>query len=300
MNPKGLVSLLLRSRDASHDISITRDAHESAPENWLQLCDYARVLARYERWKELDALASGVDFQKTFPHAWPQHLHDLDAFERRTFLEVALIACQSPASIAQLCRSVRYVVKNNIAGDFVECGVYKGASIVAMIRTLQDLGSERRIWLYDTFEGMPEPEPIDQFYAVGEHDGGLGSWEKTKRHDGSGGSDWVYAPIEEVRHHINATNYPARLLNYVKGKVEDTIPARAPLDIALLRLDTDFYRSTRHELEQLYPRLMRAGVLILDDYGAYSGAQKAADEFFQTTPFHMARIDEHVRIGVKT
>jgi O-methyltransferase len=85
----------------------------------------------------------------------------------------------------------------------------------------------------------------------------------------------------------------------VKGKVEDTIPANIPERIALLRLDTDFYRSTRHELEHLYPRLERGGVLIIDDYGAYVGARQATDEYFASRPFLLNRIDEHVRCGVK-
>ena len=292
--------MLLKTLRRLHDIGVTRAAYEARPDSWLQICDYARTLARYEKWAELDALTAGVDFKTTFAHSWPVHLHDLDAFERRVFMEVAIISCQTPAAIAQLCRSVRYIVSNRIDGDLVECGVYKGASIIAMIRTLQDLGERRRIWLYDTFEGMPMPEPIDKFYAEDSvHDGGLRSWEVTKRDDGSGGSDWVYAAIEEVRHHVSGAGYDDSLLSYVKGKVEDTIPSDTPERIALLRLDTDFYRSTRHELEHLYPKLERGGVLIIDDYGAYAGARQATDEYFSSRPFLLNRIDEHVRCGVK-
>ena len=69
-------------------------------------------------------------------------------------------------------------------------------------------------------------------------------------------------------------------IHFVEGKVEDTIPAHAPERIALLRLDTDWYESTRHELEHLYPRLSRGGVLIIDDYGHWQGARQAVDEYF--------------------
>lgn len=225
-------------------------------------------------------------------------LYDVTEAERAICNDIS--ACQSMESLVQLCRSMEYVVKYGIKGDLVECGVFKGGSIVVMIRMLQALGVQRRIWLYDTFEGMPKPEAVDIIRGAWEvHDGGLKSWEIYKRDDGSGGSNWVYCPIDEVRKYVLATGYPEELLTFVKGKVEDTIPGAMPDRIALLRLDTDFHSSTRHELIHLYPALERGGVLIIDDYGAYASVQKATDEYFSSVPFHLARVDEHVRCGVK-
>jgi hypothetical protein len=79
------------------------------------------------------------------------------------------------------------------------------------------------------------------------------------------------------------TGYPPERIHYHAGKVEDTIPAGAPAEIALLRLDTDWYESTRHELEHLYDRVPAGGVIIADDYATWQGARKAVDEFLERT-----------------
>src|SRR5437773_5710167 len=99
-----------------------------------------------------------------------------------------------------------------------------------------------------------------------------------------------------------ATGYPTAKLHFVQGMVEETIPATVPARIAILRLDTDWYQSTRHELEHLYPLVSHIGVLIVDDYGYWKGARKAVDEYFARaqTPMLLHRIDSAGRIGVKT
>jgi O-methyltransferase len=104
-----------------------------------------------------------------------------------------------------------------------------------------------------------------------------------------------------VKETIERTGYPSSLLIYVKGLIEETVPAEAPERIALLRLDTNFYASTRHELEHLYPRLSTGGVLILDDYGGQVGSRRATDEYFaKLNPrVLLMRIDENVRALVK-
>jgi O-methyltransferase len=98
-----------------------------------------------------------------------------------------------------------------------------------------------------------------------------------------------------------ATGYPRERIHFVKGMVEDTLPQEAPEQVALLRLDTDFYKSTKHELVHLYPRISRGGILILDDYGVFRGAQQATDEYFRECDVEMflTRVDEAVRLGVK-
>jgi hypothetical protein len=262
------------------------------------------TLARYRLTAEGDAeglnkLASAIDFT-VFSDMRPTPFHDLTPLERRIYLEVFQITAQMPEAMAQLCRSVRYVIDSGIAGDFVECGVYKGSSIIAIIRTLQDLGvTNRRIWLFDTFQGMTEPEPVDRFYSEDET-AARRDWEERKLADG--GSEWVRAPLDEVRDRVLATGYPKEMLSFVKGPVEETIPGTMPEQIALLRLDTDFYRSTKHELVHLYPRLSPGGPLIIDDYGAYDGCRLATDEYFQEQGMNvlLARIDEHVRMLVKS
>jgi O-methyltransferase len=162
----------------------------------------------------------------------------------------------------------------------VECGVWKGGSVLAMILALQRLGiDDREIWLYDTFEGMTEPT---------EHDTSTidppasTSWAAAAAR-GRRAYDHFFAPevfgLAQVQALLAETGYPEHLIHFVAGPVEQTIPDRLPEQVAVLRLDTDWYESTRHELEYLYPRLASGGVLIIDDYGHWDGARKAVDEY---------------------
>ena len=112
---------------------------------------------------------------------------------------------------------------------------------------------------------------------------------------------WCYAPLDAVREAVLSSGYPSRKITFVKGRVEDTLPQAAPEKIAILRLDTDWYESTRHELETLYPRLVRGGVLILDDYGHWQGAKKAVDEYIEKNDLKLflSRTDYTGRVAIK-
>lgn len=206
------------------------------------------------------------------------------------------------ARMQALIDSVRYVAGRGIEGAFAECGVWLGGSVLCMIRTLQDVGvDDRDIWLYDTFEGMTEPTEADTTpYGQGS---ALELWRNAEAEGETLWPFWFGADTfseERVRELLHATGYPPERLHFVRGKVEDTIPAQAPERIALLRLDTDWYESTRHELEHLYPRLAPAGVLILDDYGHWDGARRAVDEYFAGRDrVLLTRIDYAARILVK-
>jgi O-methyltransferase len=176
---------------------------------------------------------------------------------------------------------VRHCVRRELPGAFVECGVWKGGAVLAMLLALQQEGrADRDVYLFDTFEGMTEPSPEDRsaFEAPA-----LETWREARD---AGGRAWpeVFGPQafgeDHVRETLSASGYPAERLRFVRGRVEDTLPGRAPERIALLRLDTDWYESTRHELEHLYPRLCDGGVLIIDDYGHWEGARRAVDEYF--------------------
>jgi O-methyltransferase len=225
---------------------------------------------------------------------------DFTDVEKSTYLKSAMNLCGGPEAIVSLIRAVEYVVRNNIPGALVECGVFMGGNIEVMIRVLQSMQvDDRDIYLYDTFAGMPQPDARD--------DEGLGgamkiSWEAHRTDaDGTSGSDWMRATVETVRQRIEPLGYPAQRLHFVKGMVEDTIPGVAPETIAILRLDTDFYSSTKHELKHLYPRLAPGGILIIDDYGAIPGARLAADEYASENHlgWFLHRVDPHVRLMVK-
>jgi len=112
---------------------------------------------------------------------------------------------------------------------------------------------------------------------------------------------WAYSPLEEVKRNLRLTGYDESRITYIQGKVEDTIPVRASERIALLRLDTDWYESTYHELVHLYPRLSVGGVLIIDDYGHWQGARRAVDQYIEENRLKILlnRIDYTGRIAVK-
>jgi hypothetical protein len=206
------------------------------------------------------------------------------------------------ARLQALVDAVRYCEQRGIDGSFVECGVWRGGSVLAMLLTLQELGATGRdVYLFDTFEGMTEP---------GEHDvspldpPARETWETNTA---TGERSWseLFAPEifneDDVRATVLGTGYPADRIHFVKGPVEETLPANAPERIALLRLDTDWYESTRAEMEHLYPNLVSGGVLIVDDYGHWEGARRAVEEHFEAhgSPLLLSRIDYTGRIGVK-
>jgi hypothetical protein len=181
-----------------------------------------------------------------------------------------------PERINALIRAVRYVAQHGITGDIVECGVWRGGSMMAVARTLLALNqADRGLYLFDTFEGMTEPGADDLTM-----DGVPAARALAGRQlPGVTMGDWLRASLDEVQGNLAGTGYPGHLLHFVKGKIQETIPGFAPASIAILRLDTDWYDSTRHELEHLMPRLTDGGVLIVDDYGDWAGARKATDDY---------------------
>ena len=202
-----------------------------------------------------------------------------------------------------LIDAVRYCERRRIPGAFAECGVWRGGSVLAMIGVLQELGADHRdIYLYDTFEGMTEPTELDTSPIDGS---AAEAWAASKSDAAHPWRAVFFDPSlvneDAVRETVLASGYPARRVHFVPGPVERTLPAAAPESLALLRLDTDWYESTRHELSHLYPRLAPGGVLIVDDYGHWDGCRKAVDEYFERSaePLLLARIDYAGRIAVK-
>ncbi|MBK8207349.1 MAG: class I SAM-dependent methyltransferase [Planctomycetes bacterium] len=178
--------------------------------------------------------------------------------------------------VLSLIHAVRYVINAGIPGDIVECGVWKGGSMMAIARTLLTAGvQDRELYLFDTYEGMSTPTAKDVNHKG--HDARQ-VFDDTKFSDREG-SDWCYAALDEVKANLARIGYPAARIHYIRGKVEDTLPAAAPEQIALLRLDTDWYESTLHEMRTLYPRLVPGGVLIIDDYYTWQGSKDAVDEY---------------------
>lgn len=221
---------------------------------------------------------------------------DLPSEFKQIYARCAPFTMTSPERMYGLYEAVRHVIRDGVAGDVVECGVWRGGSSMLAAETLLMLGQSRDIWLYDTFEGMPEPSERDvdhQGLQVAER------WDEIKRDRSS--NVLALASREEAETNLARTALPSERLHFVAGRVEATIPAETPERIAILRLDTDWFDSTYHELVHLYPRLAVGGVLIVDDYGHWQGARAAVDRYFDEIgggPL-LTRLDYTGRLAVK-
>jgi O-methyltransferase len=202
----------------------------------------------------------------------------------------------SPERAHATYRACRYVARYNIAGCFAECGVFKGGmAMLAALVFAKYADATRDIILFDTFSGMTAPSEIDM-----------------SRHGVSAATynpEMVKSSLDEVRHNLAETRYPWHRLHFIEGDVCATlrIPLNVPNSIAILRLDTDWYDSTRTELEVLYEKVSPGGVVLVDDYGYWLGARKAVDEFIERLPdpVYLCRTDDtgiefvkpHIRAG---
>lgn len=188
-----------------------------------------------------------------------------------------------------LYEAVRYVSLSKITGDIVECGVWKGGSMLIAAHTLAGLGdTDRTLWLYDTFEGMTPPGAADVPVA------GIGADHFYK-------APKLRAGVNEAKATMALSGYPEDRIDYIVGDVRDSLQVMRPKSIALLRLDTDWYDSTKVELEALYDLVVPGGVVLFDDYGHWLGSKQAIDEFFASRGEHplLHRMDYSGRVMVK-
>lgn len=177
----------------------------------------------------------------------------------------------SPARMKRLYEAVVEINKKQLEGSFVECGVFKGGSVMNMALTQLNFNKLVHIYLYDTFEGMTPQGQYDINHK------GVSADRILKNP-----SKMCICSLEQVKNNLKLTGYPAEFLHFRKGDVAHTLQEDPPNKISLLRLDTDWYESTKIELEILYPKLVKGGILILDDYGYWKGAKKAADDYFHS------------------
>ena len=232
--------------------------------------------------------------------------HDLRArFPEATAAEIEVLLDVKPYTMTSwerlwaVMQAVRYVQARGIAGDFVECGVWRGGSSMAAAMAFAIAGDTgRTLHLFDTFAGMNRPTDDDRL--VGSGATAMDKWLETRTGDDT--SAWCEASLGDVRDNLARTGYPAERIRLIEGKVEDTlrVASHVPARVAILRLDTDWYESTRAELEVLFERVSPGGVVIFDDYGHWAGAKKAVDEYLATQPpYLMHRIDETGRVLIR-
>ena len=202
----------------------------------------------------------------------------------------------SMANMYALHKAVQYIADAKIPGDIVECGVWKGGSMMIAALTLEYMGDvDRQLWLYDTYAGMAQPtdRDVDPY--------GRSPQQRWQNAESGDINTWCMAPLDEVKSNLYSTAYPKQKMRFVEGKVEETIPDSLPETIALLRLDTDFFDSTHHELVHLFPKLSPNGVLIIDDYGWWKGSRDATDQYFEANGVNILlhRVDSTSRVAIK-
>jgi O-methyltransferase len=232
----------------------------------------------------------------------PEFPPDFTPQERDIWRSVGPYTMTSKERVVSLIRAVQHIERNGIPGAFVECGVWRGGSMMTVARTLLAAGkSDRDLFLFDTYRGMPEAADVDVDAFSRPAAPLLDELRKRPAEEQAESDILAQCPLEIVRANLISTGYPQDKLHFVEGQVENTIPKYAPSNVALLRLDTDWYESTRHELIHLFPRLSSHGILIIDDYGHWQGARRAVDEYFEQNreQVFLSRIDYTGRIGIR-
>lgn len=241
------------------------------------------------------------------PHGTPIDLlnggklfgYDEENLIRGAISKVSANTMSSFERLATIWQQVRYLDRYNISGDLVECGVWKGgtAGMMALAHLASYSPPRRNLHLFDSFQGLPEPDSsVDGVmateYSDGHANGKLASIQKC-----------VGALKDSQLLLEKKIAYPTDLINYHQGWFEETVPASANVlpRIALLRLDGDWYESTRVCLQNLYSKVVSGGVVVIDDYGHWEGCRKAVDEFLNLVkePVLLNHIDYTGRFWVK-
>lgn len=187
-------------------------------------------------------------------------------------------ACSTRLGIEHTFLMAEHLIKNNVIGDFVECGVAAGAQVGSMSLAVKVHGDKRLIHLFDSFEGIPLAGPHDR------HQPGLNTFlvdvnlpiEERLRTSGVS-----IGTAESVRNHLKIWGFNPDDYKFHKGWFQHVLPDTTIGPIALLRLDGDLYESTKVCLEYLYPKVVKGGIVIIDDY-ALLGCREAVDEYLES------------------
>ncbi len=233
--------------------------------------------------KDIANFAGYVFIKKT-----DNELENTTNFNKDLIKKFSKYTMTSNVKIFSLIKAFEYVNKFKIAGDFVECGVYTGGNVMILKKLIEKNKLNKKIYAYDTFEGMTAPTSYDV-----KIDGTIAK-KKFKK-------NWANCSLDKVKQNFKETKLNTQNIKFIKGKVENTLKIKKnlPKKISILRLDTDFYESTKSELQKLYPLLVEGGVLIIDDYGSWLGAKKATDEYFSNKKIFMHYIDHSARMIIK-
>ena len=199
--------------------------------------------------------------------------------------------------IYNLMQALKHLKIKKIEGDYVECGVWKGGNILLFKKFLESENSrQRNIYAFDTFEGMTDPDKND--FEISTNNTAIKLLQKDKNKKTN---VWGICNLDQVKKNISKHTKDLNNIYFIKGDVEKTLNEikNIPEKISLLRLDTDWYKSTKKELEVLYEKVSSGGVIIIDDYGHWGGSKKAVDEFFSNKYVWMHYVDYACRLIIK-
>ena len=243
--------------------------------------------------------AAGLDVRKKSNVNRYRFPVELNEEEKKILSYVAerKITMTSYERLATTLMACKHVIERGIEGSFVECGVWRGGNAIVAAATFKLYKCQRRVYLFDTFEGMTVP--TDEDSAID----GTPARDTFEEHKTSTHNEWCYASLDEVKNNFAEAGLLSENVMFVKGDVIEALDdaQNLPERVSVLRLDTDWYASTKKELEVLYPRLSIGGVLMIDDYGHWTGSKKATDEYFASIkkrPF-LQYIDYTGRVGIK-
>lgn len=243
--------------------------------------------------RNTESEADQVDYSRIIP--------EISDAEKEMIQLALMYSMTSAERMWAVIQSLKHIIDKKIPGDIIECGVWKGGNILLFSLFLDKHNSKRNIWAYDTYDGMSDPTDVDISFRGADARTRLEQIAKNLTGEGEARDKWCYSGLEEVQSNLLAHVQDIEHIKFVKGKVEDTLKdeQNIPKQISLLRLDTDWYESTKAELEILYPRLASGGILIIDDYGHWQGSQKAVDEYFAGQNILLHRIDYSCRLLIK-
>lgn len=168
----------------------------------------------------------------------------------------------------QFC--VEDVLKNNIPGDLIECGAWRGGATIFMRAILKAYSvTDRKVFVADSFEGMPETNPAK--YPM----------DKGMEKSSSLYSDYFKVSLEQVKANFASFDLLDSQVVFLKGWFKETLPTAPIQKLAVLRVDADLYESTMDSLVNLYPKLAVGGYLIVDDFGCYPACSQAVLDYRQ-------------------
>ncbi len=237
-----------------------------------------------------DFLGYELKRKNNFTDRWGNFIVEANEQEKKDLNNFQKISLASEVNLWSINQSLKYICNHKIEGDIVECGVYNGSTLSYIGKICEKLNLKKKIWGFDTFSGF-----IDG--TLSNKDLDLKTGKEIKL-----GVQEVFYSLEEVKNNIfkyDSKNFDKYV--FIKGDVLKTldIEENLPKKISFLRLDTDIYKTTKKQLEVLFSRLSKGGILHIDDYGICPGVKSAVDEFFLNSDIWLHRVDLSCRYLIK-